>query len=55
MNLVNPFGFKDGKLSDLSLLLLRLCFGGLMCINHGTQPLFESRRLKSPLQVNKNF
>ena len=36
MNLVNPFGFKeDGKLSDLSLLLLRVTFGGLMLINHG--------------------
>lgn len=36
MSLVNPFGFKnDGRMSDLSLLLLRLTFGGLMIINHG--------------------
>ena len=36
MSLVNPFGFKnDGRLSNLSLLLLRLTFGGLMIINHG--------------------
>jgi len=36
MSLVNPFGFKnDGRMSDLSLLLLRLTFGGLMLINHG--------------------
>ena len=35
MSLVNPLGFNDGQFSDLSLLLLRLCFRGLMCINHG--------------------
>jgi len=36
MSLVNPFGFKNnGRMSDLSLLLLRITFGGLMLINHG--------------------
>ena len=36
MKLVNPFGFSNfGKLTDLSLLLLRITFGGLMLINHG--------------------
>lgn len=36
MKLVNPFGFNaNGYLKDLSLLLLRLTFGGLMIINHG--------------------
>ena len=36
MKLINPFGFKnDGRLSDLSLLFLRLAFGGLMLVNHG--------------------
>lgn len=36
MSLVNPFGFAtNGRLTDLSLLLLRVTFGGLMFINHG--------------------
>ena len=36
MSLINPFGLKnDGRFTDLSLLLLRLAFGGLMIINHG--------------------
>jgi len=36
MKLVNPFGFAtQGRLTDLSLLLLRLAFGGLMFLNHG--------------------
>ena len=36
MKLVNPFGFAtNGVLTDLSLLLLRVTFGGLMLINHG--------------------
>ena len=36
MKLVNPFGFPTtGRLTDLSLLLLRLAFGGLMFLNHG--------------------
>ena len=36
MKLVNPFGFAtQGRLTDLSLLLLRLTFGGLMFLNHG--------------------
>lgn len=36
MKLVNPFGFAtQGRLTDLSLLLLRITFGGLMFINHG--------------------
>lgn len=36
MKLVNPFGFAtNGRLTDLSLLLLRITFGGLMLINHG--------------------
>ena len=41
MSLVNPFGFKNGQLSDLSLLLLRLCFGGLMFWNHGKGKFFK--------------
>ena len=36
MKLVNPLGFaRNGILTDLSLLLLRITFGGLMFINHG--------------------
>ena len=36
MKLVNPFGFAtQGRLTDLSLLLLRVTFGGLMFVNHG--------------------
>lgn len=36
MNLFNPLGFaRNGLLADLSLLLLRITFGGLMLINHG--------------------
>ena len=36
MNLFNPLGFaRNGLLADLSLLLLRVTFGGLMLINHG--------------------
>jgi len=36
MKLVNPFGFAtQGRLVDLSLLLLRITFGGLMFLNHG--------------------
>ncbi len=36
MKLVNPLGFAtNGRLTDLSLLLLRATFGGLMLINHG--------------------
>ena len=36
MKLVNPFGFAtQGRLTDLSLLLLRITFGGLMFLNHG--------------------
>ena len=36
MKLLNPFGFNDsGRLGDLSLLLLRITFGGLMFLNHG--------------------
>lgn len=36
MKLVNPFGFAtQGRLTDLSLLLLRVTFGGLMFLNHG--------------------
>jgi len=36
MKLVNPFGFAtQGRLVDLSLLLLRVTFGGLMFLNHG--------------------
>ncbi len=36
MNLFNPLGFaRNGILTDLSLLLLRITFGGLMLINHG--------------------
>lgn len=36
MKLVNPFGFAtSGRLTDLSLLLLRVTFGGLMFLNHG--------------------
>ncbi|MEM1119507.1 MAG: DoxX family protein [Bacteroidota bacterium] len=36
MKLTNPFGFTtEGRITDLSLLLLRITFGGLMLINHG--------------------
>lgn len=36
MNLFNPLGFaRNGILTDLSLLLLRITFGGLMLVNHG--------------------
>jgi putative oxidoreductase len=36
MKLVNPFGFATaGRLTDWSLLLLRITFGSMMFINHG--------------------
>ena len=42
MNLVNHLGFKeDGRLTDFSLLLLRLCFGGLMLVNHGMGKFYK--------------
>lgn len=42
MNLVNPLGFsEDGRLTDLSLLLLRICFGGLMLVNHGMGKFYK--------------
>ncbi len=42
MNLVNPLGFQeDGRLTDLSLLLLRICFGGLMLVNHGMGKFYK--------------
>ena len=42
MNLVNPLGFReDGRLTDLSLLLVRICFGGLMLVNHGMGKFYK--------------
>ena len=42
MNLINPLGFReDGRLTDLSLLLVRICFGGLMLVNHGMGKFYK--------------
>lgn len=50
--LVNPFNFNtQGRLSDVSLLLLRLAFGGLMLLNHGIgkwQSLMAGGEIKFP-------
>ncbi len=36
MKLINPFGFDPGgRWEDISLLLLRITFGGLMFLHHG--------------------